>query len=82
MAKDKNGNGAWRKAGVVLTVIVLGVSVVAGFVSNSDDIEHNTESIADHETRVRTNESAITSYGKDIGYIRQSVERIEKKLDK
>ena len=79
MAKN---NGIWKKAGVVLTVIVLGVGIVVGYVKNSEEIIDNCEGITDHETRIRAIETAVTEQSKDVSWIKGSLKRIESKLDK
>ncbi len=76
----KKNNLFWKKAGVILSVVVLGAGIVAGFVTNSGEIKDNAKEITDHETRIRTVETAVTEQRKDVVYIKEALVRIEGKL--
>ena len=79
MAKN---NGIYKKAGVIITVIVLVVGVVVGYVKNSEEIIDNGKGIADHETRIRKVEKAVTEQTVMMKGMEKTLDRIEAKLDK
>jgi hypothetical protein len=80
MAKN---NGFWLKvAGIALALALTGAAVVTGFVSDSHQIKDNRDNIKDHEERMRTVETAVIEQRTDTGYIKESLVRIEKKLNK
>ncbi len=81
MAKTKS-NGIWKRAGVIITVVVLGVGMVVGYVKNSEEIIDNGKGITDHETRIRAVETAVTEQRVDVKHIKGTLDRIETKLDK
>jgi hypothetical protein len=73
-------NGFLKKSGSVLTLIVLGASIVAGFATNRKEIKDNTKDIKDHEDRIRLIETAVTEQRKDVQHIKKTLDRIEKKI--
>lgn len=78
----KNGNGIWKKAGVIITVVVLGVGIVAGFVTNTHQIKDNGEKIGDHEIRLRPVEKNTTEQTIQIQNINKTLEKMDKTLDR
>ena len=66
----------------MVKIILWAVGIVFLTGSMAMVIRANTEEIKDHETRIRTVETAVTEQGKDVTHIKETLDRIESKLDK
>lgn len=74
MAKEKNGNK------IKVLIWLAGIVFFAGVTWAA--VGYNALGITDHETRMRTVEESMIEQRTDIGHIKDSLERIESKLDK
>lgn len=72
-----NSNGkVWKIITVAITVISLGIGIVYGY----GKLNGRFEAVEKEIPKINNNENAIIGMEKDIGYIKQAVIRIEKKL--
>lgn len=78
----KNG----RAIKVLISIVVFGILVVAGFTTqwnqigtNVEDITENREEIAEVKETVEENEKRLIGIGKDIEYIREGIDEIKKR---
>lgn len=81
MAKNNIATKMRIITAIVLLLALFG-GLVAGFVTNSEEIKDNCKEIIDHETRIRTIETAVIEGRKDVSHIKETLDRIEKKLDR
>lgn len=80
MAKAKNGNGIWKKIGIIILMATTFAGIVGAFVTNTHQIKDNGKSIADHEERLRPVEKDLNSLSAHIEHIKITLDKIEKKL--
>ncbi|KKN70108.1 hypothetical protein LCGC14_0434330 [marine sediment metagenome] len=66
----------------IVGLLALFATIVAGFVTNSEEIEDNYKELTDHEIRIRAVETAVIEQRKDVSHIKETLDRIETKLDK
>ena len=72
-----NNNGKiWKIIAIVLTVISMGIGIVYGY----GRLNGRFEAVEKEIPKINNNENAIIGMEKDIGYIKEAVDRIEKKL--
>ena len=72
-----NVNGkTWRIIAVILTVLIVSYGAVYGY----GRLNGRFEAVETQVKKINENENAIIGMQKDIEYIKEAVDRIEKKL--
>ena len=74
----KNNEKIWRWSKILLVILLTLASVVYGY----GRLSHRVETIETDIVKVSENEKAIVGLTKDVEYIKQTVDRIEAKIDK
>ena len=74
----KKNNGTWTKLLVGIGLSLLAFAVGYGMLKS--DVKHNKEQIEANKQCSEENKEAVTGIKKDIIYIKEAVDRIEKKL--
>ena len=74
----KNSEKIWRWVKILIPIILVLASVVYGY----GRLNHRVETIETEIVKVSENEKAIVGLTKDVEYIKQTVDRIEAKIDK
>ena len=74
----KNSEKIWRWVKILIPIILVLASVVYGY----GRLNHRVETIETDIVKVSENEKAIVGLTKDVEYIKQTVDRIEAKIDK
>ena len=75
-ARIKLDIGDWIKIMSVVVVVILGVGNIKWTVNNHSEV------LAEQVKTIKTNTELIRDNCKDIEYLKQSFEKIDKKLDK
>lgn len=78
MAKNSNGNKIWLKFLVGIGIILMGVAVGYGILN--ERVANNCDTIKDHKEKIDICERAVFEQARDIKHIKETVDRIEKKL--
>ena len=74
----KNNEKIWRWVKILLVIILALASVVYGY----GRLNHRVETIETDIVKVSENEKSIVGLKKDVEYIKETVDRIEAKIDK
>lgn len=74
----KNNEKIWRWSKILLVILLTLASVVYGY----GRLNHRVETIETEIVKVSENEKAIVGLTKDVEYIKETVDRIEAKIDK
>jgi len=75
-------NGNLQRVLDILKIIGVVITVIVAFALTQQSVGVNTENIKDHEVRIEDLEKSDRARDRDVEYIRESLKRIEDKLDK
>lgn len=75
---NNNGNKFWLKFLVGIGIVLLGVAVGYGVLN--ERVAHNCEDIKEIKPKVDILQKSSIEQGADIKHIKETVDRIEKKL--
>lgn len=75
-----NNDKIWKILRIVVPIVLVIIGAVYAYGALNRDVEHNTDKVKEHGIKIeKLNESVIEQRG-DIKHIKETVDRIEKKL--
>ena len=81
MAQEKNGRGNTQLVLYAITVFILVVGIVMAAGSFTTRVDYQEKAIEEYDVRIKQVEEDTGDLKKDVQYIKEGIQRIEKKLD-
>lgn len=75
-----NKNGFWRKAGVIITIVVVVLTAVFGYGLLCGSVKTNKDNIAEIKPKVQSNAEDIKNIEGKLEYIKDGIDDIKQEL--
>lgn len=75
-----NKNGFWRKASVIITIVIIVVTVVFGYGLLCANVKSNRDNISEIKPEVKKNTQAVERMETKLEYIKEGIDDIKRDL--